>query len=175
MCIISSKCWQPQIFYICKLYLFFHIYNPLSIPSFDSHMFLANAYEVFTAIHNHFTFGSCIFKSMTTYRFLIWQTYFFFLIWNCTECVYIQSTNAHEVWSRQPQIFDICKLCLFLIIYDPFSIPYLVVVFVFLQNAYEVFTVIYKHFTLKLYTHVYINKILMCIKCSVDSLNILYL
>ena len=42
--------WQPQIFYIFKPYLLFHMYDPLSIPYL--------AYEVFTAIYKNFTFGS---------------------------------------------------------------------------------------------------------------------
>ena len=44
-------------------------------------------------------------------------------------CVHIH--NAHEVLSRQPQIFYICKPHFLLHIYDPLSIPCLAVIFVF--------------------------------------------
>ena len=39
----------------------------------------------------------------------------------------------------------------------------------FLQMP-KLFTEIHKHFTLKLYTHVYMYRILMPVKCLVDSL-----
>ena len=87
--------WQPQTFYICKPCLFFHIYDPLSIPCLEV-IFIANSYDLFTTIHKDFTFCShaCSITSMTTYRFLVCQTYFFFFIyvnnfWNCTSmCTY---------------------------------------------------------------------------------------
>ena len=45
--------WQHQIFDICKLYLFPHIYDPFSIPCLAViYLLFANAYEVFTAILN---------------------------------------------------------------------------------------------------------------------------
>ena len=52
------KCQEPQIFYICKPYLFLHIYDPFSIPHLQSCLFgfiFANTNEVFTAIHKLFT------------------------------------------------------------------------------------------------------------------------
>ena len=39
----------------------------------------------------------------------------------------------------------------------------------FWTNTYEIITYIHKYFTLKLYTHVYLYKMLMHMKCSVDS------
>ena len=61
--------------YICKPYLIYPIYDPLSIFLFDSHIwaFFANAYEVCTTIHKYFTFGShiCSLTSMTTPVFLV--------------------------------------------------------------------------------------------------------
>ena len=58
---------------------------------------------------------------------------------------------------------------MFFHIYDLFSIPYLTVIFV-QANVYEVYTAICIKFTLKLFTHVYIYKILM--PMVVDSLKI---
>ena len=53
--------WQLQIFYICKLYVFFHIYNPLIISLVGSHIcFLHIPMKIYSAIHKHFTFGSHI-------------------------------------------------------------------------------------------------------------------
>ena len=95
--------WKTQIFYICKPYLFFHIYDPLHIPCMAVIFVLANAYAVFTAIHKHFTLGShgCSFTSMTPYEFLILQIYFFPHLCQYFEfiytVVYIQNNNAHDV------------------------------------------------------------------------------
>ena len=56
---MPMKCWQPQIFYICKPYLFFHTMICLVIHVWQPYL---------------------LFHSMTTYGFLVWQTYFLFLI-----------------------------------------------------------------------------------------------
>ena len=86
-------------------------------------------------------------------------------------CVFIQNADVLEVFSQQPQIFYICKAYYFLYIYDPFSIQYLAVIFVlFLQMPINFTAIInISHYNC---THmcVYIYKILMCMKYSVDSL-----
>ena len=86
------------------------------------------------------------FTSMTTYGFLIWQTYYFFLIyanifWICPHPCINKNTNAPEVLHWQPQICDICKPHLFLQIYDPYSIPCLTVIFVSCTCLWSYFTV----------------------------------
>ena len=87
--------------------------------------------------------------------------------------VYINTkTNVHEVLSWQSQMFDICKPYLLLHSNNPFSILCLTVIF-FLQIPIKFLTVINKCFTLKLYTQVYIYKILMPLKCLVDCLKYL--
>ena len=54
-------CWQPQIFYICKPYFFFHMYDPFSIPCLAVKFnFLQVPMNFHTVIHEHFTFGSHI-------------------------------------------------------------------------------------------------------------------
>ena len=99
MCIMPTKCQVYTIKYstFCKPYLFFHVYNPLSIQCLaDISGFFWKCMWRFTVIHKEFTFGShiCSFIPMTTYGFLVWQTYFFFLIyvnifWNYTYmCIY---------------------------------------------------------------------------------------
>ena len=57
-----------------------------------------------------YEFGSFInpFSSMTTYVFLVWQTYFFFLIyantfWKLYTHVVIQNIIAHEVVGDNPK------------------------------------------------------------------------
>ena len=102
--------------------------------------------------------------------------------------IYTYVYKAHKVLSCQPLIFYTCKPSLFFHIYDPFSIPWFGNHICFSTNAYEVLTAFHKDFTfgssicladmflylcqyfLKLYTLVYIYKILMCMLCSVDSL-----
>ena len=96
----------------CKPYFFFQIYVPFFIPClvvffFFFFFFFANAYDIFTAIHKHFT--------MKLY----------------THVSYIQNINAHEVLSWQSKIFHISRSYLFLNIYDHFSIPCLAVIFAF--------------------------------------------
>ena len=60
--------WQSQIFYICKPYLFFHIYDPLSILCLALILVSVNVYDGFTEIHKDFIFGShiCCFTFMNT-------------------------------------------------------------------------------------------------------------
>ena len=41
--------------------LFLHMYDPFSIPVWQSDMVFAYGCEVFIAVHKHFTFGSHIF------------------------------------------------------------------------------------------------------------------
>ena len=56
------------------------------------------------------------FSFMTTYIFLVWQSYFFFLIYANTfeiKHVGMQTTNAHEVLSDSLKYFYICKPYLF--------------------------------------------------------------
>ena len=75
-------CWQSQIFYIYKLYLFFSLVLSFMYSLFDSHICCStNAYEVITASHKDFTFCilNCFFTLMTTYGFIVWQIYFFSL------------------------------------------------------------------------------------------------
>ena len=82
---------------------------------------------------------------MTTYVFLVWQTYFVFYIYtnNFGNCTHVY--NAHEVLCQQPEIFYIYKPCLWFHIYDPLSIPSMAVIVVFFfANAYHTFTVIHK-------------------------------
>ena len=70
--------WQSQIFYICKLYLFFYIYDPfLHIPSLAAIFVFCKCHWVFTTIYNDSTLCNhiCSFTSMTIYGSLVWQTY----------------------------------------------------------------------------------------------------
>ena len=110
--------WQPQIFYICKPYLFFHFYDPLWIP----------------CLADIFLFPS------------LWRTF-----WNCIH-VYIYKIVISVTLTTS--IFYMGKPCLFLHVHDPLVFH---VWEPFFANAYEVFTALHKHFTLKLYTFVYIQ------------------
>ena len=114
--------WQFQIFYICKPYLFFHDYNPFSIP------YLAVI----------FVLCKCL------WRFSCHSSPFHIEIVH--TCVYIQDNNAHEILHWQLQIFYICKPHLFLHIYDSFSIPCLAVIIFFYKGLWN-FIAIHKHFT----------------------------
>ena len=82
-------------------------------------------------------------------------------------CISIQNTNAHAVLDDSHKYFTfVSHIC------DPFSIPYLVVVmfvcffffFIFLQMPMMVYCNS-KNSTLKLYTHVYIHKMLLPMEC----------
>ena len=120
-------------------FLVWHMLLPLKIPI----QFLLKFINIF---HLPAIF---VLLHLTTYVFLVWQTYFLLHIYgNIFEFVhtwvYIQKPNIHEVLCWQPQIYYICKPIFFLHIYDPISIPSLAVISVFV-NAYEVFTSIHKH------------------------------
>ena len=58
-------------------------------------------------------------------------SFFMPISWSCTHVYIYQKTNSHKALHWQPQIFYICKLYLFLYIYEPFNISCLVVTFVF--------------------------------------------
>ena len=145
--------WQSQIIYICKPYLFFHIYDPLHIPCLA--VILVFFQIIFIKVVLHFI----------TFHF--WEPYLFFHIYdnlwiNCFvdhlfflfyaniflivhTWVYIQNTNAHEVLSLQLQYFifvsHICSLT---------SITHLVFhvwkSHLFFAYLYEVSTAIHKIF-----------------------------
>ena len=57
---------------------------------------------------------------MTTYLFLVWQTYFFFLLYaNTVEivhtCIGMQNTNAHKVLSDSLNDYTLVgHICLFI-------------------------------------------------------------
>ena len=89
--------WQPQIIYIYVLFCSFTAMIPLVFHICQSHLFSANAYEAFTAIHKYFTlkFYTCIY------------------IGQILMCMKLS----------QSQLFYICKPYLFCNIYGPFSIP----------------------------------------------------
>ena len=155
----------------------------------------------FITIHKYFTFGThmCSFTFMTTYQFLVSHTYFFFLIyahifWNCKHLYKNKILMVIKCYAENLKYFT------FVSHISSFTsmLPLVFHVwpsYLFFANANEVSTVIHKHFTLKLYTHVYIlntnankvlttlnilhlytlvflyiDKILMCMKCSGDSL-----
>ena len=112
--------WQCKIFYTCRPYLFFHIYDALSILCLALFFFFCKCLWSFTAIHKHFTFGShsSSSTSMATYQVLFWQPYFFFLLdvnylLKLCKHMYVQSHNANKVLRWQYQIFYICILYLF--------------------------------------------------------------
>ena len=71
-----------KYFKLASYIFFIHIYDPLSIPCLAVIFIFANSYEVLPAIHKYFTFHSysCSFPCIKTHVFLLWQTYFFFLI-----------------------------------------------------------------------------------------------
>ena len=73
---------QPQIFYICKPNMFFLIYDQLSILCLVVIFVSWKCLWHFTSIYKYSAFNSLIssFTSMTTYWFLLWQTYSFSLI-----------------------------------------------------------------------------------------------
>ena len=134
---------------MCKQYLFFQIYDPLSIVYLVIILFfLSKCLWTFSAIHKNFTFGNHIgsFTSMTTYVFLVWPTHLLSLFMPINfeiVCTYVsKNTTVHEVLSWQPQIFYICKQYLYLHIYDPPCMPCLAVT-CFLQNAWY-FSAIHK-------------------------------
>ena len=144
---------QPKIFYICKPYLFLHIYDPLIILSLAVTCVSCKCLRRCIAIHKHFTFGNhtCSFTSMTTYWFLTWQTYFFLSVMPIPfeivyTCVYIQNTNAHEMLNWEPKILYISKPYLYFtsmipLVFDVWQL------YLFFANAHDIFTAIHKHFT----------------------------
>ena len=141
--------WQPQIFYICKLYLFFHMYDPFSIPCLAATVVFCKC-------------PICSLTSMTTYWFLNWQTCFFFLIyssifWNSTYmCIYM---NHYYWWSVDSlKCFTLVSYIL-LHIYDPFIIH--VWCNFFLANAYKAFT------------EIHTENVQMCIHCYVRQCAVL--
>ena len=92
--------------------------------------FLANSYEVFIAITKYFTFGSHICSLYTydnlcipCYAHILYFPYLCQYLLKLYTHVYIQNTNAHDVLSRQPKLFYLCKPHVFLHIYDLFCIP----------------------------------------------------
>ena len=116
-CLVDSLKYFTLVTHICSF-----IPDTLSVSFFGSHIcFLCtNAYEVFTAIHKHFTFYSrtCSFTSMTTYEFLACQTYFFSLF------IPVSFETVHMcIYTKY-----ICKSYLFFHIYDPLGIPFLAVI-----------------------------------------------
>ena len=112
--------WQSQIFYICKTYIFFHIYDPWHIPCLPVIFvfykclwsFYCNSYKHFTCVCN-----TCLSTSMITYRLLVLQIYFLThanIFWNVHTCVYIPNTNVHKVLSSQQWYFTIVShICSF--------------------------------------------------------------
>ena len=121
----------------------------------------------------YYAFGNHIysFSPMFTYIFLVWQTYFFFLIytndcWNCSlMCI---STKCHCPWriNWQPKIFYIGKPYLFLQIYKPLSIPCLVVMFGFCKCP-QCFTTVLKCFTFSSHSCSF-TSMKTCIPCFDD-------
>ena len=106
--------WQPQIFYIYKPYLFFQIYDPLSIPCLAV-IFVVLFYKsilCFAALHKHshlaaivifshpWPFMDSLFGSHITFSLFMPKCFKIIHI-----CVYIQKTKVHKVLSWQPQIF----------------------------------------------------------------------
>ena len=100
----------------------------------------------------YFAFGnhSSSFSSMTTYIFLVWHTYFSFLICPITygivhTGVSIQNTKGHEVLSDSRKYFTLeSHIHSFIsMIPDVFLDWYL---YLFSVNAYEVFTAVFINF-----------------------------
>ena len=58
--------WQPQIFYICKPYLFLDIYDPWSIPSLA--VLFNNNNEFYIASYPGDTFSKMLYMSMEVLR-----------------------------------------------------------------------------------------------------------
>ena len=85
-------------------------------------------------MHMYYAYDNHIysFSSITTYVFLDWQTFFFFLIYADTfEIVHtslcIQNTNAYKVLTDSHKYFTFVSH-IFIHIYDPLSIPCLAVI-----------------------------------------------
>ena len=93
-CVYCPWSTKLTVKYFTILCYIFTSMNSLSISWLLVIFVLGNTYKFL--LHKDFTFGMHIypFTSMTTYGFLIWQTYFSFLVytitfWNCTHmCIY---------------------------------------------------------------------------------------
>ena len=124
-----------------KPYFFFHIYDPLNIPCFGIHscclqipmkcllqfINISHLADIFVLLHLWPLIDSLFGRHI--YFFLFMPISFEIL----HTCVYIQNTNAHEVFRWQCQIFYISKPYLFFHIYDPLNIPCLAVISTFFQ------------------------------------------
>ena len=167
---IPMKC-QLTVSYVLHFWATFvlsHLWS-LKYSLFDNHIcFWQLTMKFFTVIYKQFTCGGHIssFRYITTYGFLVWHFFLIYvnIFWNCKHIVYIQNTNAHKMLNWQPQILYTSKPYLFLHIYNPFSITFLSHICSFISTiplvfhvwksylcfayAYDIFTVIHKHFTI---------------------------
>ena len=159
---MPMKCWQPQIFYICKPYLFFHIYDTARISCLAvMFVFLQMSTKFLLQFISEISYLEAMFVLSHLWPLVdpLFGTHILFSLfypnisWNCTR-MYIQNTDTHDVLCWQLQIFDIISyICSF-----TSMMPLVFHVwqsYLFFVHAYDVSHVIHKHFTLKLYTIVF--------------------
>ena len=146
--------WQHQTFYICKPYLFSHIYDPVSIACSGVIFTLCNAYEVLLQLIKISHLGAIfllshvwpIMESMFDRHisFSLFMPISFDIV---NTYVYIQNTNAHEVWGDSLKYFKFVSHIFSFIIYNILSISCLPTIFIFLHIP-MCFIEIYTHFSL---------------------------
>ena len=92
------------LFYIRKPYLFFHIYNDLSIPFLVVMYMLLHVNEITSDTHKHFIFGRCngssYLWSLSLFgRHISFSLFMQIKLETVHTCVCIQNTNHFEVFS----------------------------------------------------------------------------
>ena len=113
MCILpwSVLSWQSQIFYICRPYLSFHIYYPLSIPCLAVIFAFYKCLWCFFLKFTNISHLAAIFVLSHLWPLMDslfgWHISFPYLcqyLLKLYKHVYIQNTNAQQRLSWQPQI-----------------------------------------------------------------------
>ena len=87
-------------------------------------------FEFSSNMHMYYAFDNYIysFSSVTTYVFLVWQTYFFHYL--CQKFLKLY-THVHVYKILMPMKCQICKPYFFTDIFDLLTIPHLAVIFLF--------------------------------------------